>query len=108
MDMRTREARVIRATRTSLVQHVGGSPISGASALIEQCAQLRLRLATMDRAFTEGGSAMTERDSKTYLAWSNSYCRALAQLGMQSPAARQLTDNEITDLFLRKQDDATT
>ena len=88
LDQRTREARLLRETRAELTLHVGGNPSATQRALIEQCAQLRLRLATMDRAFAEAGAKMTAHDSRTYLAWANSYTRTLRQLGLQGPSAR--------------------
>ena len=87
MDMRTKEARLLRDTRAELSAHLGGSPSATQRALIEQCAQLRLRLATMDRAFAEAGGAMTAHDSRTYLAWANSYARLLRQLGLRDAPA---------------------
>ncbi len=57
--------------------------------MIEQAVQLCIRLAVMDRAFAEA-NAMTAHDSRTYLAWSNSYTRTLRQLGLKaapSPAS---------------------
>ena len=89
MDMRTKEARLLRDTRAELTAHVGGTNAASATqrALIEQCAQLRLRLATMDRAFAEAGGKMTAHDSRTYLAWANSYSRLLRQLGLRGAPA---------------------
>jgi len=87
MDRRTKEARLLRDTRAELTAHLGGTPSATQRALIDQLAQLRLRLATMDRAFAESG-AMTAHDSRTYLAWSNSYSRMLRQLGMKGAPER--------------------
>ncbi len=87
LDGRRREARLMREARAELVAHVGGNPSATQRALIEQCVQLRLRLAVMDRAFAEAGGAMTAHDSRTYLAWSNSYSRTLRQLGLKGAPA---------------------
>jgi hypothetical protein len=92
-DQRTREARLLREARAELTAHVGGNPSATQRALIDQAAQLRLRLACMDRKFAESG-AFTEHDSRTYLAWSNSYTRALAQLGMKSAEAKGMSLTE--------------
>jgi hypothetical protein len=77
----------MREARAELVAHVGGNPSATQRALIEQCVQLRLRLAVMDRAFAEAGGTMTAHDSRTYLAWSNSYSRTLRQLGLKGAPA---------------------
>jgi hypothetical protein len=84
LDQRTKEARLIRDTRTELLAHVGGKPSATQRALIEQLVQIRLRLAVMDRKFAATG-AQTDHDSKIYLAWANSYARLLRQLGFAGP-----------------------
>ena len=89
-DQRTREARLLREARAELTAHVGGNPSATQRALIDQAAQLRLRLACMDRKFAESGT-FTEHDSRTYLAWSNSYTRTLLRLGVTGAAERPLS-----------------
>jgi hypothetical protein len=93
LDQRTKEARLLRETRTELLAHVGGRPSATQRALIEQLVQIRLRLAVMDRRFAETG-AQTEHDSRTYLAWANSYARLLRQLGFAAPKERAPTLSE--------------
>lgn len=83
LDRRTREARLMAATRAALVAHVGGRPTAVQAALIEQAVQLQLRISTMDRKFAETGQ-QTEHDSRTYLAWANTYGRLLARLGLDA------------------------
>lgn len=80
MDGRTREARLLRDLRSDLVKHVGGKPSATQRALIDRAAWLSLHVAQMD-AKAADGRALTEHDSRTYLAWSNSLTRTLAQLG---------------------------
>ena len=93
MDGRTKEARLIKTTRAELTQHVGGSPSATQRALIDRCAMLTLHMAAIDRKTAEGG-AMTEHDSRTYLAWSNSLARTLERLGMEKPQpAKTLHDH---------------
>lgn len=87
MDGRTKAARLLRETRADLVAHVGGRPSATQAAMIEQAAQLQLRLAVMDRKFAETG-AQTDHDSRTYLAWSNSLSRLLCRLGIKGAAQR--------------------
>jgi hypothetical protein len=94
MDQRTKEARLMRETRAELTAHVGGKPSATQRALIEQAVQLRLRIATMDRRFATS-IEMTQHDSRTYLAWSNSYSRLLRQLGLKATAERPPTLAEI-------------
>lgn len=84
LDRRTREARLMKQTRAELIAHVGGRPSATERMMIEQAAQLRLRLAVMDRAFGQSAN-MTEHDSRQYLAWSNSYTRLLGRLGDAAP-----------------------
>lgn len=86
-DGRSREARLLVSIRKELVEHVGSDPDAVQRALIEQAAQLRLRIALMDRKFAETG-VQTELDSRTYLAWTNSYARLLARLGPSSAKAQ--------------------
>jgi hypothetical protein len=93
LDQRTKEARLLRETLAELLAHVGGRPSAIQRALIEQLVQIRLRLAVMDRRFAETG-AQTDHDSRTYLAWANSYARLLRQLGFAAPKehAQSLAD----------------
>jgi hypothetical protein len=56
-------------------------------ALIEQIEQIKLRLALMDRKFVQTGE-QTECDSRTYLAWANTYGRLLERLGIQAPSPK--------------------
>jgi len=86
LDHRTKQARVARETRSDLIEHVGGQPSVTQRLMIEQLVQLRLRLAAMDQKFAEGG--MTDVDSRTYLAWANSYSRMLRLLGLQGAPQR--------------------
>ena len=76
----------MRETRADLVQHVGGAPSATQRALIERCVQLTLRVAAMDRKFTQAGT-MTETDTAHYLAWSGALSRALRDLGTKGRGA---------------------
>jgi hypothetical protein len=93
-DLRTREGRLVRDTRNALTQHVGGKPSVTERALIERAVRLTLQVALLDRKASEAGGLMTDHDSRTYLAWSNSLTRTLKQLGMKGAAqqAPTLTD----------------
>ncbi|MGI4946937.1 MAG: hypothetical protein ACRYHQ_41335, partial [Janthinobacterium lividum] len=48
---------------------------------------LALHVETLDRKVLEGG-VMSEHDSRTYLAWSNSLTRTLRELGLKSVAGK--------------------
>ena len=89
----TREARLYRALRTELIQHVGGSPSITQRALIDRLAWLQLQLAKMDERMMRTGE-MSDHAGRQYLAWANSVARMLGQLGLHAPAARPLTPAE--------------
>jgi hypothetical protein len=99
LDGRTREAILIKETRAELLAHVGGHPSATQRALIEQLVQIKLRLAVMDRKFAATGSTMTDHDSRTYLAWANSYSRLLRLLGLEGHQASQ---HSIRDVLARR------
>jgi hypothetical protein len=95
LDQRSREYRLLRRFREALVAHIGGTPSAVQTALIERAAQLQLRIALFDAKFVEKGG-MSDHDSRTYLAWSNSLTRTLAQLGLHAtPSPRSTIDDHI-------------
>jgi hypothetical protein len=79
LDRRTWQGRLLRDTRFALTQHIGGNPSVTQVAMIEQLAQLRLRLALFDQRFSERGE-MTDHDRRSYLAFANSHTRLLQRL----------------------------
>lgn len=92
IDGRSPEARLIARTRADLTRHVGGKPTAVQKALINRIAILTMHVARIDkRAIEKGG--MSEADSRTYLAHSNSLCRALGQLGLQSKADQPVVES---------------
>ena len=93
LDQRTKEARVLREIREELTHHVGNNPSATQRALIDQAAQLKLRLAVMDRTFAENNKT-TGHDTRDYLAWANSYTRLLRQLGIKGTTDRALNLND--------------
>jgi hypothetical protein len=93
LDQRSREARLLKQFRAEMTQHMGGKISAVEKALIERAAQLQLRLAIFDAKFIEDGS-MSDHDTRTYLAWSNSLSRLLASLGLKPPPPRPLTPQE--------------
>lgn len=88
LDRRTRESRLLEATRAELVAHVGGQPSATQRALIDRCSMLSLHLALLDEKTLSAGGTMTEHDSRQYLAWSNSFTRAMRDLGVKPAAAK--------------------
>ena len=85
MDGRTWEAKLLKHVRAELVAHVGGTPSATQKALIDRAAWLSLHVAQIDQR-TADGRQMTEHDSRTYLAWSNSLARTLKALGLKGVA----------------------
>jgi hypothetical protein len=65
--------------RAELIEHVGGNPTPPMRALVEQAAQLRVRIALMDRKFATDGK-QTDHDSRTYLAWVGTLGRLMERL----------------------------
>jgi hypothetical protein len=90
LDQRSREYRLLRRFREALVAHLGGTPSAVQTALIERAAQLQLRIALFDARFVEKGG-MSDHDSRTYLAWSNSLTRTLGQLGLEPASSPALS-----------------
>lgn len=88
LDGRTREGRLMRRVRSELTAHVGGKPSAPQRMLIERATTLALHVEMLDRKVLQGG-AMTEHDSRTYLAWSNSLTRTLRELGVDRSTSPQ-------------------
>jgi hypothetical protein len=79
----TREAAYVRGVVRALTEHVGGGPSTVQRLMIERVAQLQLRMALMDQMLGATGE-LSEKQSNTYLAWSNSVVRTLAALGIDA------------------------
>ena len=86
-DLRTRYGRILKGVRDDLTAHVGARPSATQKMLIERAAQLSLRVAMMDD-LAAAGKTLTDHDSRTYLAWSNTLTRTLRQLGLKGAEAR--------------------
>ena len=82
MDGRSREARLLKSMRAELIAHVGGKPSVAQQILIDQAAELRLRIALMEAETLEPGE-MTERRQVQFLAWTGALTRLLKDLGLQ-------------------------
>ena len=81
IDWRTREGQVLIAARAELTAHVGGSPNNVQKVLIERASRLMLYLELMDREALVAGT-MSERNSRMYLAWTNSLRLTLREIGI--------------------------
>lgn len=87
LDGRTRSGRLVKQKRAELIAHVGGSPSPTQRALIDRAAWLSLHIALIDERTAEG-KPMTEHDSRTYLAWTNTLTRLMRQIGLKGIAER--------------------
>jgi hypothetical protein len=98
IDGRRKEAKLLQAMREELTSHVG-APNPVQRALIERCVTLQLQIALMDREVlgkTPRG-ALSSRQSKEYLAFTNSLRLALAQLGVDEAPATKAKPESLGD-----------
>jgi hypothetical protein len=92
---RSREGRLLLAFRETLIKHVGGKPSSVQLALINSATQLKMHLDRLDEASAASGEALSEHQTKVYLAWSNSLARTLKLLGLQGVPEKPPTIAEL-------------
>ncbi|GAN81464.1 hypothetical protein [Acidocella aminolytica] len=90
LDGRTKEARRLKEIRTELCEHLGGTPSSTQTILIDRVAILLLRLEIMDAKALDG-TPMTDHDQRAYLAWANALSRMLRHLGLKGQAGKPPT-----------------
>ena len=74
-----------------LTRHVGGAPNDIQRVLIERASRLMVYIETMDAQALEDGT-MSERNSRQYLAWTNSLRLTLRELGLKAAPAEKLPD----------------
>jgi hypothetical protein len=109
-DQRTREARLLKQTRATLLAQLGGEDKVTPSqrALVERCAHLELRIAVLDAKVVDG--TLTDHDSRAYLSWVNALGRALERLGLlrQTPAEPPAKPDPMANLraYLAEKDKA--
>jgi hypothetical protein len=89
-DRRSREGRLVAVLEAALLRQIGPNPNPAARAVVAQAVQLKLRLNALDRRFVENGQTQSVHDSRVYLAWSNSYVRALKLLGIDGGSEPEL------------------
>jgi hypothetical protein len=88
LDGRSAHQRFLRRHKAELTGHLGGTPSPTQAALIESAAMLALHIHLMDLRFLATGG-LTKHDSDQYLAWQNSYRRAIVALGMKGARAER-------------------
>jgi hypothetical protein len=91
LDRRTKEAQLLEAARASLTRHVGGAPNDIQRVLIERASRLMVYIETMDAQALADGT-MSERNSRQYLAWTNSLRLTLRELGLKAAPVEKLPD----------------
>ncbi len=94
LDRRTKESATYRETVDSLTKHLGGQVSATQRCLIERAAMLTVHLARLDKRSLEAG-AMSETDAKSYLAWTGTMVRTMAQLGLQGAKQKPPTPAEM-------------
>jgi hypothetical protein len=97
-DGRSAEAHLLQDTCESLTNHLGGKDRISATQrmLIERCGMLRLRCAKLDEKLLHG--SWTEKDSREYIALSNSLGRTLRHLGLEGVDATKPSGRTMADL----------
>ncbi len=76
----------MRGVRAELTAHLGGRPSATQRVLIDRAAMLTLQIAMMDAR--QASCGLSPRDSREYLAWTNTLTRLMRQLGMKGLAER--------------------
>jgi hypothetical protein len=87
LDGRSREARLKAAFKADLLQHIGGRPTIPQALMIEQAANLQLRISLMDARFA-ATNTMGDGEQRHYRAWVNTLANVLSKLG-PAPAQPQ-------------------
>lgn len=80
LDGRSAAARIYRRTKRDLTAQVGGKPSATQALLIERAAILSLHMSYIDARTLQAGQ-ISDHDSRTYLAWSNTLTRTVRELG---------------------------
>lgn len=88
---RTKEARFLNEIRDQLTEHVGGRPSPVQKLLIERIAMTMLRIELMDAEALKRGRPIRVRQSRDYLAWTNSIRLMLQHLGFEGRTPKPST-----------------
>jgi len=87
IDARTREGRLLRDVRKTLLEHIGEDNATAVhKSLIERCAQLELCICVLDAKQARG--EFTEHDGRVYLAMVGSLRRLYSTLGLERPTPK--------------------
>jgi len=84
VDARTREGRLLRDARKTLLEHLGGTATAVQKSLVERAAWLELRIALLDAKQARG--EFSDYDSRVYLAMIGSLRRVYQAIGIARPA----------------------
>jgi hypothetical protein len=84
VDARTKEGRLLRDARKTLLEHLGPNPTAIQKALVERAAWLELKIALLDAKIASRTD--TTFDSNVYLAWVGALRRLYQTLGLEHPA----------------------
>lgn len=99
LDGRSQAAKYLKATRAELTAHLGGKLTAPQRMLVERAAKLALQVELMDSRMTVAG-AMTDHDSRTYLAWTNSLRLIMRELGLEK--SQDVPGNRLQQHLARK------
>lgn len=83
LDGRSKEARLLKRTRSELLAQLGRKPSVAQAMLVDRVAWLHVHLSLLDGKMA--GAAPAERDARQYLAWANTMAKLLARLGLDQP-----------------------
>jgi hypothetical protein len=82
IDGRSSDAVFLRTVRAELLAHIGREPSVPERLLVEQAAQIRLRIAKTDALYARQPE-ITQHAGREYLALANALAKILGQLGMR-------------------------
>jgi hypothetical protein len=92
-DGRSAEGRFVRRLEAELIAHVGGAPTITQRLLIDRLIKIRLQLDLLDAKLVR--SKWTAHDSRTHGGLCNAFRLTAQALGLQPPAAREKSLDEI-------------
>ena len=87
IDGRRAEAKLMKAVRDELTQHIGGKPTVTQKMLIDRAATLTLRIRLLDR-LTLSDAGLSEKNAREAVCWENALRRTLTTLGMKGATDR--------------------
>lgn len=100
LNAHSRDYKVLQKARADLAASIGGHPTPVQAMLVEQGAQLRLRLVQSDNQVT-ADKPMTVAESKHYIALANALTRVLLRLGVDEKAKSKPARPSLADHLAR-------